>query len=197
VANYALRIRHDVWMPFESLSPGWAERAFRTGREVRTWRVAETIGCFADGTLSGWTVEGEAFSANPRPDRMAHRRMHPYRRCDPEQVLDSRGADPARPATGRARSPRFRVPSGADLEFRIGGHPPGVGVQLLTVEGGERVVSEWHPDDPAGLTPQRVRLRDYEGKELELLVSDESGEDGGFVVVGEVVLLVPAVMNRP
>jgi hypothetical protein len=197
VANYALRIRHDVWMPFESLSPGWAERAFRTGREVRTWRVAETIGCFADGTLSGWTVEGEAFSANPRPDRMAHRRMHPYRRCDPEQVLDSRGADPARPATGRARSPRFRVPSGADLEFRIGGHPPGVGVKLLAVEGGERVVSEWHPDDPAGLTPQRMRLRDYEGKELELLVSDESGEDGGFVVVGEVVLLVPAVMNRP
>ncbi len=193
VANYALRIDHDHWMPFDSLVAGWPERAFKSGPEVRTWRVADSIGCFADGTLSGWTVEGDAYADNPRVDRMAHRRMHPYRRCDPEQVLDSRGADPERPAKGLARSPLFRVPSGADLEFRLGGKPPDVGVRLL--DDGGRVVQTWRPDDPAGLTPQRFRLRDHEGKELRLEVFDDSGEEGGFVVVGEVVLLVPFVMN--
>jgi hypothetical protein len=194
-ANYALRITHDLWMPFDSLVPGWSERAFKELREVRSWRVAQTIGCFADGTLSGWTVEGDAFADNPRADHMAHRRMHPYRRCDPEQVLDSRGTDPNRPATGLARSPLFRVPSGADLEFRLGGKPPSVGVRLLDDRG--TVVHEWHPDDPGGLTPQRFRLRDYEGKQLQLAVYDDSGEEGGFVVVGEAVLLVPYVMNGP
>jgi hypothetical protein len=192
-ANYALKIRDDLWMPFESMTPGWAEHAFRRENEVRTWRVADAIGCFADGTLSGWTVEGSAFAANPRPDRMAHRRMHPNRRCDPEQVLDSRGAADDRSAVGVARSPRFRVPPGADLEFRLGGSSPGAGVRLLDANG--RVLSEWHPDDPLGLTPQRVRVRDHEGQDLELVVYDESA-DGGFVVVGEVVLLVPAAMNR-
>jgi arabinofuranosyltransferase len=192
-ANYALRISHDLWMPFDSLVPGWPERAFKDGPEVRSWRVAQSIGCFADGTLSGWTVEGDAFANNPRVDRMAHRRMHPYRRCDPEQVLDSRGADPSRPAKGVARSPLFRVPSGADLEFRIGGKPPDVGVRLLDERG--TVVHTWHPDDPGGLTPQRFRLRDYEGRDLRLEVFDDSGEAGGFVVLGEAVLLVPYVMN--
>ena len=189
------QVNHDVWLPFDALDARWAERAFKGSREVRTWRVAETIGCFADGTLAGWTVEGSAFAGSPRPDRMAHRRMHPYRRCDPEQVLDSRGADPKLPATGLARSPLFRVPSGADLEFRLGGASNETGVRLL--DAGGKTIEEWHPDDPAGLTPQRVRLREHEGEELQLVVYDDSGEAGGFVVVGEVVLLVPYVMNRP
>jgi hypothetical protein len=193
--NYALEVHDGLWMPFDALDPKWAERAFHGPREVRTWRVAETIGCFADGTLSGWTVEGAAFTASPSPDRMAHRRLHPYRRCEPEQVLDSRGADPKAPATGVARSPRFRVPSGADLEFRIGGASKETGVRLL--DGSGKTIGEWHPDDPGGLTPQRVRLREHEGDELQLVVYDDSGEPGGFVVVGEVVLLVPYVMNRP
>ena len=192
-ANYALRITHDLWLPFDSLVPGWVESSFRNGSEVRTWRVAQSVGCFADGTLGGWTVEGDAFADNPRVDRMAHRRMHPYRRCDPEQVLDSRGAEPNRPATGLARSPLFRVPSGADLEFRLGGTSSNAGVRLLDDHGS--VVQAWHPDDPAGLTPQRFRLRDYEGRDLRLEVFDDSGEEGGFVVVGEVVLLVPYVMK--
>jgi len=126
---------------------------------------------------------------------MAHRRLHPYRRCDPEQVLDSRGEDPKAPATGVARSPLFRVPSGADLEFRIGGTSRETGVRLL--DAGGATIGEWHPDDPGGLTPLRVRLREHEGKELQLVVYDDSGEARGFVVVGEVVLLVPYAMNRP
>ena len=194
-ANYALRIDHDHWMPFDSIVPGWPERAFQGGPEVRTWRVARSIGCFADGTLSGWTVEGDAFAENPRVDHMAHRRMHPYRRCEPEEVLDSRGADPSRPAKGLARSPLFRVPMGSDLEFRLGGRPPNVGVRLLDDAG--TILHEWHPDDPGGLTPQRLGLRDHEGRDLRLEVYDDSGEEGGFVVVGEAVLLVPAILNRP
>jgi hypothetical protein len=193
-ANYALRIDHDHWLPFDSLVQGWAERAFQSGPEVRTWRVAQSIGCFADGTLSGWRVEGDAFADNPRVDRMAHRRMHPYRRCEPEEVLDSRGADPNNPAKGVARSPLFRVPSGSDLEFRLGGKPPDVGVRLLDDAG--NVLHEWHPDDPAGLTPQRLRLRDHEGQDLRLEVYDDSAGEGGFVVLGEAVLLVPSILNR-
>jgi hypothetical protein len=192
-ANYALKITHDLWMPFDSLVPGWPERAFTNGQEVRSWRVAREIGCFADGTLDGWTVEGDAFAENPRPDTMAHRRMHPYRRCDAAHVLDSRGADPAKPATGVARSPIFRVPMGADLEFRFGGRGPGTGVRL--VDGAGIVRGEWQPNDLGGLTPQRVRLRDDEGKDLQLVVYDESGDGGGFVVVSEVVLLLPYVMT--
>ena len=194
-ANYALRIDHDHWMPFESMVPGWAERAFAKGPEVRTWRVAQEIGCFADGSLGGWTVEGEAFAKGPLENRLVRRRMHPYRRCDPARVLDSRGADPARPATGVALSPPFRVPLGSDLEFRLGGKQPAAGVRLLDSEGA--TLDTWTPDDPGGLTPQRVRLRDHEGRELRLEVYDDSGAEGGFVVVGEVVLLDPVVMNRP
>jgi hypothetical protein len=80
-ANYAMRIGNDLWMPFESMVQGWAEKAFANGREVRTWRAAQELGCFSDGTLSGWTAEGESFAQNPRPDSMRRRRMHPYRRC--------------------------------------------------------------------------------------------------------------------
>jgi hypothetical protein len=47
-SNYALRIRDDLWMPFDVLSTTWADRAFRGGQEVRTWKLLRPIGCFAE-----------------------------------------------------------------------------------------------------------------------------------------------------
>jgi arabinofuranosyltransferase len=191
-ANYAMKIRDDLWMPFDSYSTGWAERAFRRGPEVRAWRVAQDLGCFVDANLDGWTAEGEAFEVGPRPDDSRRLRLHPYRRCSSGMLLDSRGASPDRPLTGLVRSPPFRVPPEASLEFVFGGRGDRVGVRL---EENANVLAEWHPRDTGGVTPEQHTLREYAGRELRLCVFDESGEAGGYVLVGEVVLLVPAVIN--
>jgi arabinofuranosyltransferase len=192
-ANYAMRIREDLWMPFDSFVAGWAEKAFASGPEVRTWRVAQALGCFADPGLSGWTTEGEAFAGGPREDRERRLRTHPYRRCSAGRLLDSRGAIPGGAATGLARSPRFRVPPGAELEFQFGGRGEHVGVRLLE---GTSVLAEWHPGDAGGVTPERHRLGEWAGRDLELCVFDESGEEGGYVVLGDAVVLVPAPLGR-
>jgi hypothetical protein len=107
-------------------------------------------------------------------------------------LLDSRGASPDRPLTGLVRSPPFRVPPEASLEFVFGGRGDRVGVRL---EENANVLAEWHPRDTGGVTPEQHTLREYAGRELRLCVFDESGEAGGYVLVGEVVLLVPAVIN--
>lgn len=191
-ANYAMKIRDDLWMPFDSYSAGWAERAFRRGPEIRAWRVAQFLGCFVDTNLSGWTTEGEAFADGPRPDVSRRLRLHPYRRCFAGMLLDSRGANPDRPLTGVVRSPAFRVPPDAALEFVFGGRGDHVGVRL---EEDATVLAEWHPRDTGGVTPERHSLREYSGRELRLSVFDESGDAGGYVLVGEVVLLVPVVLH--
>ncbi len=185
-ANYAMRIRDDVWMPFDSLAPAWADKAFRAGPEVRTWRVAQELGCFADGTLSGWTAEGEAFAQGPRANAARRLRIHPYRRCAPGMLLEGRGAQ------GRVRSPTFRVGADACLEFVFGGNGDRVGVRLLA---GETVLAEWSPRDANGVTPERHPLGAWTGKDLSLSVFDESEEAGAFVLVGEVVLLTPAALD--
>ncbi|HEV8112082.1 MAG TPA: hypothetical protein VGR31_04850 [Planctomycetota bacterium] len=186
-ANYALRIADDVWMPFDSLAPAWADKAFLSGQEVRTWRVQQELGCFADGTLSGWTAEGEAFAQGPRANAARRLRIHPYRRCTPGMLLESRGT------TGTARSPVFRVSPDACLEFVFGGKGDRVGVRLLD---GATVLAEWHPRDANGVTPERHPLGAWTGRDLSLSVFDDSAEDGAFVLVGEVVVLTPVALNR-
>jgi hypothetical protein len=85
------------------------------------------------------------------------------------------------------------VVPGSALEFVFGGRGEHVGLRL---QDGATVLAEWHPRDVNGVTPERHSLREFSGRDLQVCVFDESGEEGGFVLVGEVVLLVPVALNR-
>jgi len=189
---YAVKIRDDLWMPFETLSPSWVERAFLHGPEVVQWKSASPLGCFAKGDLAGWTVAGESFAGDPSPVTGRRGRLHPIRRCPGGWILDSRAADPAQPATGSALSPSFRAPPGSRLELWLGGIGPGVGVRLRK---DAEILAEWPALDPFGISPERHDLSPWDGQDLQLEVFDDSGEAGGYVLVGDVVLVVPGKLG--
>lgn len=191
-ANYAMKIRDDLWMPFETLSPSWVERAFLPGPEVLQWKSATTLGCFAEGDLAGWTVEGESFAGDPSRETFRRRRLHAVHRCPVGWILDGRAADPARPATGRALSPSFRVMPGSRIEVWLGGAGAGAGVRLR--KSGE-ILAEWFSRDPIGITPERHDLSPWVGEDLQLEAFDDSGAAGGYVLVGDVVLVVPGKLG--
>jgi len=191
-ANYALKIRDDLWMPFESLAPEWADRAFLGGPEVERWKLYESIGCFADGALAGWSVEGESFAGDPSRELTRRRRFHPMRRCATGWILDSRAQDPDRPATGRALSPPFLAAPGARIELWIGGNGPDAGARL---KKGDQVLETWRSRDGFGITPERHDLSPWTGEELRVEVFDDSAEAGGYVLVGDVVLVVRGTLG--
>jgi len=192
LADYALRVDGGRWMPFDSLATAWADKAFLGCSAVRTWSIVRKLGCFVEADLAGWTVEGEAFADGPRPDRSRRLRVHPYRGCAGGGILDSRGANAEASLTGSARSPAFQVPPEASLQFVLGGKGVNVGVRLRE---GEAVLAEWRPTDQNGVTPERHTLRAFSGKEVELVLFDDSGAEGGFVLLGEVLVLVPTVLG--
>jgi len=191
-ANYAMKIRDDLWMPFETLSPTWADRAFLAGPEVLRWEGAATLGCFGEGDPAGWTLAGDSFAGDPSRETFRRRRLHAVHRCPVGWILDSRAGDAALPATGRAVSPSFRVLPGSSLELWLGGSGPGAGVRLLK-DG--QVLAEWSSRDPVGISPERHDLSAWVGQELQVEAFDDSAEAGGYVLLGDVVLVVPGKLG--
>jgi hypothetical protein len=180
-------------MPFDVLSTTWADRAFRGGQEVRTWKLLRPIGCFAEDDGAGWTLEGESFQGDPSREQTKRRRFHAVHRCAGGWVLDSRGPEAEAMATGSARSAPFLVSSATSLELWIGGEGEGAGVRLLR---GDEILETWTSRDRFGISPERHDLSAWAGEDLSIEVFDDSGTAGGYVVVGDVCLIARGVLDE-
>jgi hypothetical protein len=183
-AEFAMRVRDGLFMPFDAFDPQWVAKAF-AGRELYQGRVRQVLGAFENGSGDAWEFSGTAFGDAPSSAP----------RAGQEAVYGVAGAgylnswQPAGGAdtTGTAVSPEFSAESGQALRFRFtGGLSSHVGVALMrdgaevrrwTGRGGSILRAVTHE---FGAEAARARYR--------VRVFDELSEPDGAVMADDFVI---------
>lgn len=186
VGQYALRIEDDLWMPFDTRDPEWAERSFDRER-LWSWRSSPELACVASGDTS-WTLEGRAFSSGPRATRLPVPVARVRARCTGGIVFDSRDEHGRGTGTGVASSPSFVVPEGARFEVRLAARPSSECEVRLVAESGE-VVARFEGLDDSALAPVGRDIGALAGKRLRVEIHD--GSETNWIAAGDATVLVP------
>ena len=203
-ANYALKIGHRLWMPFNVVDHDWANRRF-AGRDLRSVnsfsqdnpagnRVSvdgiryvgeKFIGQFEDGALDRWELDGKAVSNHAE---------NPYFDETTPPVIGHVGPGylttyyPGKwEQTGRASSPTFTAREDQYLMFLIAGElDDHVGLRLL-VDGEETAV--WRGDGVWQFEMVIYPLREVAGKELQLEIFNNQIGDRPRLMLDHVMLV--------
>jgi arabinofuranosyltransferase len=208
IACFAVRLRDDLWMPFnpydfrwpkENLRgrPVYAALDFGPGEASANWvihagqllRGRESLGEFDRG-MDSWRLRGKAMQGQPRPHEVAGQGVIGL--SVGAGLINSDHPTLGDRATGEALSPPFTSQPGDVLVFLVGGgSDPHVGVQLLA--DGD-VVHEWRGWIQPWLmseflVPVVCQLDPWAGKALQIRVFDESAEPGGHVLADHFLLM--------
>jgi hypothetical protein len=188
---FALQLAHDTWMPFSSRLPAWVDKAF-VGRPLWKWTTAAEVGCFKDGVDSGWTFDGDAFTAGVRNDVPRTRPIQWFPRCANDRGLLSRDPHEGGAGTGTARSPWFHVPDGAALELRVFGvASPETSVRVIDRQGD--AIATFHPNETQAAMIEHVDLAPWSGREMRVELVD--GTDDSWVGALGIVMLAPQPLD--
>jgi arabinofuranosyltransferase len=183
-AEFAMRVRDGLFMPFDAFDAQWVAGAFR-GRELYQTRVLRVLGGFEGGLGDGWEFSGTAFGDAPSSAPRAG--QEPVYGMAGAGYLNSWQPAGGADTTGTAVSPEFGAEPGQALRFRFtGGLSSDVGVALLrdgvevrrwTGRGGSILRQATHEFGPEA-TGARFRIR----------VFDESCEPGASVMADDFII---------
>jgi hypothetical protein len=132
---------------------------------------------FEDGTLQGFTVDGEAFGRRATPGWVG--RLPPVGPYGGRWLLSSAGIHGRLDVTGQAVSPPFTLPSAGFVELLVGtsGSVEGISVELVEESGEGRAVALEVPRTRYWLAPVRWEIDPaWSGARIRLRLADRSRE---------------------
>ncbi len=203
LADYAVKVGPDLWMPFDTVSAQWATERF-ADRDLKARKIFSTtepahnrfhvgdhtyvgerfLGLFESG-FDGWRLTGEAVS-NFGQHRRNEGQKQIWRRAD-SGFLTSYNPEKGNQATGKARSPKFTATSDQYLVFLIaGGDDEGVGLRLLA-DGEE--VAVWRGNRYERFELIVHPLAYVAGNSLQLELFDSEPGDWGHIMLDHVMLV--------
>ena len=207
IAQYAVQVAPNLWMPFDASNPQYAisrfsEQTFRTNFNfVKTHPTALSdnqiihpdgrvsfgkrfIGNFENG-MDGWRIEGDAVTNHADFEIYLAQRFiignvgHGF--------LTSFHPTEGDIPMGSATSPKFVAESGQHLAFLIaGGEGDGVGARLL-VDGAE--VAVWRGRNTEYFRTVVYPLAEHAGKTLQLQLFDNESGYWGHIMLDHVLIL--------
>jgi arabinofuranosyltransferase len=201
--SYAAKLADDLWMPFKTSRPKWAEQVFSeyslTTRprwskgenggtafvDGQRLKVKQVLATFEDNGFKGWSLEGAmarregAVSGQQRVTGFCGRWF--LGSFEPESSTQAGDK-----AVGQARSAEF-YPEGGDYLYLLlaGGADAGVGVELLS---GSESVQAVRATGNESLQHVWIDLAEYEGAAIKVRVFDESRGHYGHILLDQVVV---------
>ena len=208
IAQYAVQVAPNLWMPFDSHDAQWAFSRF-SGQTIYSNELglAETrptvpsynrflhpggsltferfIGNFESDDRNEWRIEGDAVTNHADFD-IYYLQSSISGNIGPGFLTSYHPFDGDIP-TGSATSPKFVAEADEYLAFLIaGGGGDGVGVRLL-VDGAE--VSVWRGQNTERFRTVIHSLSDFAGKTLQLQLFDNETGAWGHIMLDHIVIL--------
>ena len=208
IAQYAVQVAPNLWMPFDSHDAQWAFSRF-SGQTIYSNELgsAEThptipsynqflhpggsltferfIDNFESDDRNGWRIEGDAVTNHADFD-IYYLQSSVSGNIGPGFLTSYHPFDGDIP-TGSATSPKFVAEADEYLAFLIaGGGGDGVGVRLL-VDGAE--VSVWRGQNTERFRTVIHSLSNFAGKTLQLQLFDNESGGWGHIMLDHIVIL--------
>ena len=208
IAQYAVQVAPNLWMPFDSHDAQWAFSRF-SGRTIYSNELglAEThpttpsynrflhpggsltferfIGNFESDDRNEWRIEGDAVTNHA--DFEIYYLQRRIKGNIGAGFLTSFHPTDGDLSTGSATSPEFVVEADRYLTFLIaGGRGNGVGVRLL-IDGEEAAV--WRGQNTERFRTVIYPLAKHAGKTLQLQLFDNASGGWGHIMLDHIVIL--------
>ena len=200
-ARYAVKVAHDLWMPFDSPDDQWVIERF-AGRALHTashptdpsanylrYDAKHYVGDrflqhFEDG-FGAWWLEGDAVTNHSQHAHYSG--QQPINGNIGPGFLTSYHPSKGDRVTGRALSPEFIATTDQLLSLLIaGGKGEGVGVRLLA---DDEQVAVWRGQNTEHFERVIYPLTDVAGKRLQLELFDRETGGWGHIMLDHVILL--------
>ena len=205
IAQYAVQVGPDLWMPFDSHDAQWVFSRF-SGQTIhsnelglaKTHPIAPNqflhpdsslsierfIGDFESG-MNGWRIEGDAVT-NYADFELYYLQASIKGNIGTGFLTTYHPTDGDIP-TGSATSPKFTAETDQHLAFLIaGGTGDGVGARLLS---GDEEVAVWRGQDTGQFRRVIYPLAKHAGKTLQLQLFDNETSAWGYIMLDHVVIL--------
>ena len=201
IAQYAVQVGPNLYMPFDSPDAQWVISRFSGQTLSKTHPTIPSdnqflhlngslyfgerfIGDFESG-MNGWRIEGDAVTNHA--DFESYEGQQDIIGNIGTGFLTSYHPTDGDTSTGSAISPKFVAEADQYLAFRIaGGKGDGVGVRLL-VDGAE--VAVWRGQNTEQFSPVIYSLEKLAGKTLQLQLFDNESGAWGHIMLDHVIIL--------